>query len=285
MEQFDTINKQPRYLNGSTIEIINDTRPVKPPKHVFFDFDGTVSLIREGWQKIMSSLIVEVLGNTGTDETEHELFDYAAGMIAETNGLQTIYQMIRLADEVTKRGAKPEEPLDYKHVFNRRLLDHIEDRLDSLRSGAAEPETLTVPHIHDMLIALVDRGIILHLASGTDIEYVREEAHLLGVDIFFGNNINGALDDYRSFSKKMVIEHIIDEFNIPGDMLVGFGDGFVDIETVKSVHGTAVAVASDETGRSGKVDDWKRKRLIKAGADIVIPDFRDFKELLRYLRL
>jgi phosphoglycolate phosphatase-like HAD superfamily hydrolase len=250
-----------------------------------FDFDGTISLIREGWQEIMSALIVEVLSNTGTNETENDLCDMAGILIAETTGLQTVYQMIRLAEEVRKRGAKPEEPLDYKHEYNRRLLNHIENRRDSLKSGSIKPEEMAVPYAHDILRALVDRGVDIHLASGTDIVYVREEAQLLGIDIYFGNNINGALDDYRSFSKKIDIENIINKFNISGDTLVGFGDGFIDMETVKSVGGMAVAVASDETGKSGKVDNWKRERLIRAGADIVIPDFRDLPQLLSYLRL
>jgi hypothetical protein len=45
----------------------------------------------------------------------------------------------------------------------------------------------------------------------------------------------------------------------------------------------AVAVASDESGRSGISDVWKRERLIGAGADIVIPDFSDASALLNYI--
>ena len=50
-----------------------------------------------------------------------------------------------------------------------------------------------------------------------------------------------------------------------------------------SAGGTAVAVASDEAGRSGRPDAWKRDRLIGVGADLVIPDYRDWQVLLRYL--
>jgi len=42
-------------------------------------------------------------------------------------------------------------------------------------------------------------------------------------------------------------------------------------------------VASDEAGRSGKPDAWKRNRLIGAGADIVIPDYREAGRLVDYL--
>ena len=64
---------------------------------------------------------------------------------------------------------------------------------------------------------------------------------------------------------------------------MGFGDGYVEIRDVKAVGGIAVAVASDEAGRSGKPDPWKRDRLIGAGADVVIPDYRDYQPLLDYL--
>jgi hypothetical protein len=45
----------------------------------------------------------------------------------------------------------------------------------------------------------------------------------------------------------------------------------------------AVAVASEEAGRSGRPDAWKRDRLAGVGADIIIPDFRDWAALLDYL--
>jgi hypothetical protein len=41
-------------------------------------------------------------------------------------------------------------------------------------------------------------------------------------------------------------------------------------------------VASDEVKRQG-INHWKRNRLVKAGADIVIPDYRCRKRLLSYL--
>jgi len=42
-----------------------------------------------------------------------------------------------------------------------------------------------------------------------------------------------------------------------------------------------VAVASDEAHNgSGRFDEWKRKRLMGVGADMVVPDFRDLQGLL-----
>ncbi len=80
-----------------------------------------------------------------------------------------------------------------------------------------------------------------------------------------------------------MIERILRENRLDGASLLGFGDGYVEIQNIKTAGGTAVAVASDEAGRSGRPDPWKRDRLIGAGADIVIPDFRDYGPLLEYL--
>jgi hypothetical protein len=123
----------------------------------------------------------------------------------------------------------------------------------------------------------------MYLASGTDQKYVIEEAGLLGLVPYFGDHVYGAIDDYRRFSKRMVIERILRENRVDGSALLGFGDGYVEIQNIKSAGGVAVAVASDEAGRSGRADAWKRDRLIGVGANIVIPDFRDKDNLLNYL--
>jgi hypothetical protein len=123
----------------------------------------------------------------------------------------------------------------------------------------------------------------MYLASGTDQQYVAEEAEPLELIPFFRKHVYGAIDDYRSYSKKMVIERILRENQVEGSALLGFGDGYVEIENIKAAGGVAVAVASDEAGRSGKADAWKRDRLIGVGADIVIPDFREHAPLLGYI--
>jgi hypothetical protein len=45
-----------------------------------------------------------------------------------------------------------------------------------------------------------------------------------------------------------------------------------------------VAVASDEAHNgSGRIDEWKRQRLLGVGADVVIPDYRDAESLLNHV--
>jgi phosphoglycolate phosphatase-like HAD superfamily hydrolase len=121
----------------------------------------------------------------------------------------------------------------------------------------------------------------MYLASGTDEMFVKREAELLQISHYFGRHIYGAQDDYKSFSKKMVIERILRENQIKGEQLLAFGDGYVEIQNTKEVGGLSVAVASDEAHNgSGRIDEWKRQRLVGVGADVVIPDFRDGAALL-----
>jgi phosphoglycolate phosphatase-like HAD superfamily hydrolase len=191
--------------------------------------------------------------------------------------------MMRLAEEVRQRGGVPKEPMVYKQIYHDRLMERIADRREALRSGRASPEEMLVPYSLPLLDGLRQRGVELYVASGTDEPYVMEEVRLLGLDEYFGPHVYGARDDYRTFSKAMVIDRILEENHVPGAQLLGFGDGYVEIQNIKTVGGVAVAVASDETQRSGKPDAWKRDRLIGAGADMVIPDFQDHRPLLAYL--
>ncbi len=272
-----------RFLPGTNIEVIREVRLDRPPQHALFDFDGTLSLIRQGWPDVMIPMMVEILRQTGTDETDEELTRLVTDFVMQLNGKQTIYQMIRLAEEVKKRGGRPEDPLVYKRWYHDRLMERIRHRREGLRKGTISPEELLVPGAVEALRRLKEMDVCLYLASGTDEVYVREEAALLGLDAFFGAHIYGAIDDYKRFSKQLVIEHILRANRVSGELLIGFGDGYVEIDNVKSVGGTAVAVASDEAHRSGRPDPWKRDRLVGVGADVVIPDFRQFDRLVEYV--
>ena len=122
----------------------------------------------------------------------------------------------------------------------------------------------------------------MYLASGTDQQYMKEEARLLDVHRYFDGGVFGALDDYKSFSKAILIQRIIASADCRGEDFLGFGDGYVEIENVKQVGGVAVGVATAEP-ECLKVDAWKRKRLAGVGADYIIPNFLCHEELLATL--
>ena len=251
--------------------------------HVLFDFDGTLSLIRQGWPDVMVPLFTEILPQV-PGETDEQRRQLAFEDIMRLNGKQTIYQMIQLAERVRERGGTPGEPLDYKHEYLRRLDERIRHRVEGIRAGSIPRDELTVFGTRALLEALSSRGLALYLASGTDEQFVKAEAEALGLTHYFKGHIYGAQDDYKKFSKKMVIDRILAENRIPGDSLLAFGDGYVEIENTKQVGGFAVAVASDEANNgSGQFDAWKHQRLMGVGADLCIPDYRDLDALMETL--
>src|SRR6202020_1826880 len=108
-----------------------------------------------------------------------ELAALVRNFVMELNGKQTIYQMIRLADEITARGGTPRDPLAYKERYHELLMLRIAKRRESLENGTIKPAAMLVPHAYEALAALKERGVELYLASGTDENYVREEAEIL----------------------------------------------------------------------------------------------------------
>jgi phosphoglycolate phosphatase len=270
------------FLPETDIEIFNSRIERGHIRFALFDFDGTISLIREGWQGVMIPMLVEVLLDTPHHESQAELKQVVTEFVTRLTGKQTIYQMLQLAEEVRKRGGTPRDPLEYKREYLDRLWTRIGNRVADLKAGRKSPEDYIVPGALDLLDALHVRNVTCYLASGTDQPYVLDEAGVLGLPAYFGDHIYGALDDYRTFSKRMVIERILRENHLAGPELVAFGDGFVEIEDTKAAGGIAVGVASNEATRQG-IDEWKRGRLIQAGADLIIPDFREHERLAGYL--
>jgi len=227
-------------------------------------------------------MMVETLAELKTGESEEGLRLLVEEYVSRLTGEQTIYQMIELARQVEKRGGKPRQPVEYKHTYNDRLMQKIQDRREELRLGKVPPEKYLVPGARALLSALQDRGLKLYCASGTDQEYTREEARLLDIEHYFDGRIYGALDDYKSFSKEILIRKMLSGLECRGDELLGFGDGYVEVKNVKDAGGVAVGVATDEPACRA-VDLMKRERLVKVGADFIIPNFLCAQELLRVL--
>ncbi len=289
-------------LGRRMIRRVDMTRvPPGEIRHAVFDFDGTLSLLRVGWQQIMTDYFDEVLAATQADESASTRHQQCVHFITRLTGRQTIYQCLELADQVTSRGGTPLPAEHYKEEYLRRLHAFIEYRRQSLASGGS-PDAYLVPGTLELLERLREREITCYLASGTDVAFVRQEAELLGIDDFFTDGesarIYGALADYRKFSKRMVIERILKDHGMAGATLVGFGDGYVEIEETLRVGGWAIAIASDESSvdenepnhEDGRIDEarmdpWKQERLWQVGAHVLTPDWQEVHALLAHLGL
>ena len=265
------------------VEILNPQVRRGPFRAVLFDFDGTLSLIREGWPRVMVGMMVEILRDLKlAAEPEEELWGIVEHFVMALNGHPTVVQMTRFAEEVKARGGNPGAPTVYLQGYLDRLMGVVQERWDLLESGKSRPEDWVVPGAHALLDSLQRRGLPLYLASGTDFEAVRHEAKVLGVLPAFGQHVYAPKAGDASFSKVRVIESILDSLGIRGEELLGFGDGVVETQEVKRVGGVMVGVACVEAGQTG-LHAGKRDTLAAAGADLIIADYREPEPLLRWL--
>lgn len=261
-------------------------RPISPEQWrvAVLDFDGTLSLIRAGWVEIMVNLMVDVLRPLpGTTESEAELVAYVTDFVLNLNGRPTIYQMDYFVNEARQRGGSPDSPMAYTEQFLEALYRKADRRIQALRAGEVSADDLLIPGARAMLEDLVSRGLKLTLASGTAMTHVHQEATLLGIDHYFEGRMFGPGEQPRDFSKLAVMQQTLAETGCTGGQLLGFGDGFVEIENVKQLGGVAIGCATDEEHRSGRVEGWKRTRLIQAGADVIVADYRHWPVLAERL--
>ncbi len=265
------------------MEIRNENISRAPVRAVLFDFDGTISTLRCGWETVMKPLMLEVIsGGENWDEAlEREVDAY----IDESTGIQTIRQMKWLAETACARGLNPRatsDPWFYKAEYNRRLMETVEKRIASLADDEARDRYLMAGSVA-FLRALAGRGVKIYVVSGTDHPDVVREATCLGVAKYF-TQIAGSPLGSESCSKEKVIAQLMEAESLRGDDFAVIGDGKVEIRLGREAGARTVGLASDEKHRRG-VDAVKRARLIQAGADVICGDFLEKDELLDFLGL
>jgi rfaE bifunctional protein kinase chain/domain len=285
--------RQARYLEGTEIEIIRDWPKDSSVNYVIFDHDGTISTLREGWEQIMAPMMIKsILGDkfhVADEILYHKAESRVAELIDKTTGIQTLMQMKILLDLIMEFGFVPHNQMldefGYKEVYNNDLMLMVNERRKKLERGELIVEDLVIKNALPVLTKLYDSGVKLYLASGTDEEDVKNEAAILGYAHLFKGGIFGAVGDVNKEAKKIVLERIMETIgDSESARIVTFGDGPVEIRETHKRGGITVGVASNELRRFG-LNRTKRTRLIKAGADIVIPDFSQASELFRLLNI
>lgn len=279
-----------RHVPGTEIEIVNEHVELGRIRHAMFDHDGTVSALRQGWEEIMEPVMVKaILGphyESADEAAYRRVVDRVLDYIDKSTGIQTIVQMEALVEMVKDFGFVPEaERLDksgYKRIYNDALMALVNGRVEKLRRGELDVSDFTIKGAVGFAHQLHDRGVTLYVASGTDREDVLREAQALGYASLFGDRVYGAVGDLSQYSKKKVVDEIFRSHGLRGPELVCFGDGPVELRETKKRGGIAVGVASDEVRRYG-LNRGKRARLVKAGADLIVPDFSQASALLAYL--
>jgi rfaE bifunctional protein kinase chain/domain len=285
--------RQASYLPDSEIEIINRWNDKLNIKYAIFDHDGTISTLREGWELIMAPVMIKaILGdkykNAGLDvytKVEERVKEF----IDKTTGIQTLVQMKGLVDIVREFGFVQEEDIldefGYKKIYYEELLNMVRVRERKYANGELSLEDITVKNAIPFLQKLYNAGIQLYLASGSDENDVIEEARTLGYEYLFEGRIYGSVGDVNIEAKRIVLDRIMEEIGQDAStQVITFGDGPLEIRETRKRGGLTVGLATNELSRYG-LNPSKRTRLIKAGADVIIPDFSQYEKLLKLLVL
>ena len=152
-------------------------------KAALFDFDGTISVIRQGWETVMAPFMLEIISGRPADQASSYLKEMVHAYIEKSTGIQTIEQMIWLTEKAESLNVNPDRPKDpwqCKDIYIKRLHQHIQYRRQELSTSEVEPDRYRVAGCAAWLAFLKDQDITMYLASGSDEKDVIEEADLLG---------------------------------------------------------------------------------------------------------
>jgi rfaE bifunctional protein kinase chain/domain len=281
------------YYNNSEIEIVADQLNDINISHFIFDHDGTISSLREGWEQIMEPMMMKaILGSQfeSADETlYHRVIQRTKKFIDETTGIQTLTQMLGLVKLIKEFGIVPESEImdefGYKEVYNVDLIKLVNKRIAKFRRNELNVDDFIIKGSVEFLNLLHENNIKLYLASGTDQDDVIAEAEALGYADLFEGRIYGAVGDVTKEAKRIVIDRILNDIGPDNfNKIAAIGDGPVEIREIKKRNGLAIGIASDEIRRFG-LNQAKRSRLIKSGADIVISDYSQLDQLCKLLNI
>ncbi len=250
-------------------------------KVVIFDFDGTISTLRQGWEEVMENLMLDKI--TGNNKPSEQIKNEIVNYIDESTGIMTIYQMKWLEEKVREYGlnSQTKDKWDYKEEYNKRLLKKVNLRREKVKNGTYNSKKYLVQGSQEFLQVLNSLNLQICLVSGTDHPDIIEEAQLLGVKEYF-SLIKGAPVKSMDSSKEKVLKHLLKEEKFePGQMVI-IGDGKVEISLAAEKGIPSLGMATNEkTGRG--VNEWKRNRLIDAGANAICGDFKNYKDILKWL--
>ena len=266
----------------SDIEILKDLSCNRPSiKAVLFDFDGTISTLRQGWEDIMGPFMVEMIA--GPTPPGNELIQHVKEYIDESTGIQTIFQMQWLEKEVRRWGLNPDihDQWWYKEEYNRRLLNMVKVRVKQLEEGQANPEDYLIMGVKEFIKALHEMGLAIYVASGTDHKDVVREATALGLKAYF-SRIAGAPEKRADCSKEAVLRLLMEDMGLKGEELLVVGDGKVEIALGVEAGAITLGAATNEIDRRG-INPVKRRRLKNAGAHAIVGDFLCWRGILELL--
>ncbi len=240
----------------------------------------------------MTPILVKAVtgGKNISPEIRSDIESVTRKHISDKTGLPTLATMETFLPIIKQYGMTEGKNIlsaaEYKRLYTDGMRQKISEKVARFQNGHAGPEDQMIAGALSFLKDLHKRGVKLILASGSDEADILEETRIFGFDKYFEGGIYGAKDGTGREAKGWAMGRVIQEIGADrmAFQFAGFGDGPVEIRETKKRNGYAVGIASDEERRQG-FNLAKRERLVSAGADLLIGDFLEGGELLKFLGL
>lgn len=252
-------------------------------KAAIFDFDGTISTLRQGWETLMEPLMLEMISpDTPPDD---KLIEEVRCYIDESTGIQTIFQMEWLVEKVKTYGVSNEihDAWWYKEKYNEKLLQMVNKRIHLIASGKKTSNDYRIAGSLEFIQKLYEKGVEIYIASGTDDVDLQNEIYIVGIGDYV-HTAKGAPYLAKNCSKEKVLEDLLAKgtASIRAEQIAVIGDGKVEIQMGHESGTVTIGTATNEINKCG-INEIKRKKLITAGADIIISDFLEYTKIFLYL--
>lgn len=278
------------YIESTEIFIPDKERLVEKLKefgrvkrqYAVFDWDGTVSRLREGWQNLMLGIFMGVLCQAKLKKDDMKsTMEECMESIDDLTGKPTYSQMVDLANRAAALGATPRYALDYKKAYTTMLDRQVLNRLELLHEGKAEVDDFLVPGSREFLRLLYHKGVEIFVATGSDETPVIHELEELGI-MQYCTAVKGCHDKKAGEDPKYkVIKDLIEETKARKGEIFTCGDGFVEVG-LGAENGLAIGVNTKDDNYF-KMNQNKFEKLIKAGADVMVNNFLEYETLANFI--
>jgi phosphoglycolate phosphatase-like HAD superfamily hydrolase len=250
--------------------LLVETRRAAPqrPRLAALDFDGTLSLVRAGWQQTMAHMLLAALDAAGDVAPRRAAL--VAAMIERTTGRPTLEQMAWLVARLGRLGVASPDAAAWKARYLAALQHTIDARLAELRAGTRDRASLMVPGAAAFVDWLRHAGVALALVSGTDRAAVLAEVQALGLADSFELGIWAPDGDAAGFSKAAILAGLLEQAAVAPAQLLVVGDGAVEIDAARGLGAHSLALALDEL--RGGVDVRRRRQLRARDAAVIVAD-------------
>ena len=254
------------------------TKPsISEIKCVILDYDGTLTTFRKGWEFILYPYVKNLIDKNHNKDTNPELEVDLEHLVAHAGGTTPRQLMGRLADLVEKYTGKSESIEHYVSEYGKIFNAEIARRVDSFDDDS---ESYVISGVRQLLEFLKSKKTLNYVVTGSCGKAVTKELAILSMrDDFLG--VYGADGSTIGNHKELAIEEIITKHGLLASEVLIVGDGSTEMRAAVKMNLPSLGIASDE--HNGGLCSQKRTLLVDIGANAIVEDYINFKDVWEWL--